>query len=416
LSRSRPIELILLVLALLASAGCAAGGRSAQFAQRSETLEGQESIAVKTLDLSEVDEPRILPHDDSAVELARTEDSAAFLDYVYADGYLIDLTPSPLREVCYEQSTSQSGCGASNCTNPRCRFCRRSDRCGNSCGDPQPIATCDCSMCDGSFRCGALGASESMFLHNAHQQCRAACASCTGCGQEFLAEAWLDYQDFYSLRGMAIVGAQVGAAAVLANTSLDEDFQEWHDDRIKSSGSDDFADAVSWLGDGTIMLPVVVGAAVLECFARDDQPVLRRVGRWGNRCSRSIVVGGPTVLGLQYLLGASRPVEGRGSSWKPFDDNNSVSGHAFMGATPFLNAAHMTESLPLKVTFYGLSTLPAWSRVNDQRHYLSQVLLGWGIAWLAADVVDRTERGQQKWVVVPYAAEGGMGLQSIVAF
>ncbi len=271
-------------------------------------------------------------------------------------------------------------------------------------------------MCDGSFWCGALGASESMFLHNAHQQCRVACATGTGCGQEFLAEAWLDYQDFYSLRGVAIVGTQVGIAAVLANTSLDEDFQDWHDDDIKGSGSDSFADAVSWLGDGRIMIPVVAGAALLECFARDDQPVLRGIGHWGNRCSRSVLVGAPTVLGLQYLLGASRPADGRGSSWKPFDDNNSVSGHAFIGATPFLNAARMTESLPLKVTFYGLSTLPAWSRVNDQRHYLSQVLLGWGIAWLAADVVDRTERSQQNWVVVPYAAEGGMGLQSIVAF
>ena len=239
---------------------------------------------------------------------------------------------------------------------------------------------------------------------------------CVGGGREFLGEVWLDYQDFYSLRGLAILGAQVGTAAVLANTSLDEDFQDWHDDNVKSSGSDDLADAVRWLGDGAIMLPVFASAALLECFVDDDRPVLKGIGQWGNRCSRSVLVGGPAVLGLQYLLGASRPVEGHGSSWKPFDDNNSVSGHAFLGATPFLNGAKMTESFPLKVALYGLSTLPAWSRVNDQRHYLSQVLLGWGIAWLAADVVDRMERSQQSWAVVPYAAEGGVGLQSILVY
>ena len=227
---------------------------------------------------------------------------------------------------------------------------------------------------------------------------------------------WLDYQDFYSLCGLAIVGAQVGAAAVLANTSLDQNFQNWHDDNIRGGGSDNLAEAVSWLGDGAIMVPVFAGAAMLDCFARGDQPVLKGIGNWGNRCSRSVLVGGPTVLGLQYLLGASRPIEGRGSSWRIFDDNNSVSGHAFIGATPFLTAAMMTENVPLKVTLYGLSTLPAWSRVNDQRHYFSQVLLGWGIAWLAADVVDRTERSQRNWVVVPYATDDGLGLQSTVVF
>ncbi len=226
----------------------------------------------------------------------------------------------------------------------------------------------------------------------------------------------LDFQDFYSLRGLAIMGAQVGVAAVLANTSLDGDFQNWHDDNVRSNDSDDLADGVRWLGEGKIMIPIFAGAAVLECFAKSDQPVLQTVGNWGSRCSRSVLVGGPAVLGVAYLLGASRPVEDRGSGWKPFDDYNSISGHSFIGATPFLTAANMTQSVPLKVAFYGLSTLPAWSRVNDRRHYLSQALLGWGFAWLAADVVNRTERGQQNWVVVPYAAGDGMGLQSIVAF
>ena len=227
---------------------------------------------------------------------------------------------------------------------------------------------------------------------------------------------WLDYQDFYSLRGLAIVGAQLGVAAVLANTSLDQNFQNWHDDNVRGGGSDNLAEAVRWLGDGAVMVPVFAGVAVLGCFAGNDQPLLKGIANWGNRCSRSVLVGGPTVLGLQYLLGASRPIEGRGASWRLFDDNNSVSGHAFIGATPFLTAAMMTENVPLKVTLYGLSTLPAWSRVNDQRHYLSQVLLGWGIAWLAADVVDRTERSQRNWVVVPYATDDGVGLQSTIVF
>jgi membrane-associated phospholipid phosphatase len=319
-----------------------------------------------------------LLEDVASDEIAAESESATPLDRIYTDGVLIDLAQSPLREVCGE---------------------RLSEPCRST-----------------STACRCCGACDSLSLHSLHQHCRAACAACLGGGQEFLVEMCRDYRDFYSLRGLAIVGAQVGGAAVLANTSLDQDFQDWHDDNVKSNGSDDFADAVRWMGDGRIVIPVFAGAALLECFARDDQPVFRTVGNWGGRCSRSVLVGGPTVLGLAYLLGASRPCEDRGSTWKLFDDSNSVSGHAFIGATPFLNAANMTESFPLKVAFYGLSTLPAWSRVNDQRHYLSQVLLGWGIAWLAANVVDRSERGERNWVVVPYAADGGVGLQSIVVF
>ena len=300
------------------------------------------------------------------------------VEHVYAEGILVELTESPSRDVCFERLSQASWFKS----------------------------TSSCS-------CGSGG---SMFFHGLHQHCRATYATCLTGGQKFLAKTWLDYQDFYSPRGLAIVGVQVGAAAVLANTSLDQNFQNWHDNSVRSADSDDLADKVRWLGEGKIMIPVFAGAAIFECFARDDQPVFQAVGNWGSRCSRSVLVGGPTVLGLGYLLGASRPIEGRGSGWKPFEDNNSASGHAFMGATAFLNAAQMTECVPLKVAYYGLSTLPAWSRVNDQRHYLSQVLLGWGIAWLAADVADRTERSQRNWIVLPYGGDGGLGLQSIIAY
>ena len=33
----------------------------------------------------------------------------------------------------------------------------------------------------------------------------------------------------------------------------------------------------------------------------------------------------------------------------------------------------------------GLGLLTGWSRINDRKHCLSQVLLGWTIAWNAVD-------------------------------
>ena len=42
----------------------------------------------------------------------------------------------------------------------------------------------------------------------------------------------------------------------------------------------------------------------------------------------------------------------------------------------------------MKSLFYGLSVLPGFSRVNDEKHYLSQVALGWYLAYLSADVIE----------------------------
>ncbi|MEZ6069860.1 MAG: hypothetical protein R3C10_06170 [Pirellulales bacterium] len=91
------------------------------------------------------------------------------------------------------------------------------------------------------------------------------------------------------------------------------------------------------------------------------------------------------MLALQAVTGASRPGESTSEShWKPFDDNNGVSGHAFMGAIPFMSAAKMTDNIWFKGALYAASALPAMSRVSDDDHYFSQAFLGWWMAYMAA--------------------------------
>ena len=68
------------------------------------------------------------------------------------------------------------------------------------------------------------------------------------------------------------------------------------------------------------------------------------LGEWGDRSLRGVLLGTPPLLITQRLLGGSRPGENReASEWQPFEDNNAVSGHAFMGAIPFLTAMQMTD-------------------------------------------------------------------------
>ena len=100
------------------------------------------------------------------------------------------------------------------------------------------------------------------------------------------------------------------------------------------------------------------------------------------------------MLLMQWVVGGSRPGEAHsGSHWEPFQDDNGVSGHAFMGAIPFLNAANMTDNRWLRAGCYLGSGMAGLSRINDDSHYTSQAVLGWWMAYLAARSVDNTQTG-----------------------
>ncbi|HEX3870986.1 MAG TPA: phosphatase PAP2 family protein, partial [Pirellulales bacterium] len=62
----------------------------------------------------------------------------------------------------------------------------------------------------------------------------------------------------------------------------------------------------------------------------------------------------------------------------------------------------MTERPVLKAAFYGLSIMPALSRINDEAHYPSQAFLGWFMAYAAATAVDNTQRGNTNYRFFPY--------------
>jgi hypothetical protein len=206
-----------------------------------------------------------------------------------------------------------------------------------------------------------------------------------------------DHQNFYQWHTFWNFSLALGGGAVLANTSLDADFQDWYQNDVRSSGTDDFASFVKTFGEGQIFIPSFALLAVTGRYLDECYPTCHQRGRiltnFASRTTRGYMVGAPSLLLGQYLLGASRPCDHRswGSKWQPFKDENSLSGHAFMGATPFITAAQMSDSRLLKGTFYFFSTMTAWSRVNDDKHYLSQICLGWYLSYLSCRAVSQTE-------------------------
>lgn len=228
-----------------------------------------------------------------------------------------------------------------------------------------------------------------------------------------LSDAWSDHRHYYCIKNAGKVAIGVGAAAVLANTGADESLRREFQERLRSIRTDEVSEALhvpKFLGNGYATIPVFAASALAGSYF-DEMPLGHGVGEWGNRSLRTILVGAPPMLAMQWVTGASRPGEtSAGSGWKPFDDTNGVSGHAFMGAVPFLSAAKMTDNPFSKAGLYFASTLPGLSRINGDSHYSSQVILGWWMAYLAASAVDETQLAEKHLTIAPTILPDGVGV------
>ncbi len=224
-----------------------------------------------------------------------------------------------------------------------------------------------------------------------------------------------DYGNFYSLPELVALSGGIGLAAIYANVkvddqTIDENFQHWHNTHVVNPKRAKFAYPIGELGNGRYFVPTyVICLGAREAWP--DSPLANFFGEWGDRSLRSFLVGAPVVLALQYGLGASRPEDStNGSRWVPFDGDNSVSGHAFIGGVNFINAAKMTDNIPLKSALYVASFVPGWTRIIRDKHYLSQVMLGWWVAFLSANAVDWTEQQQSGWQITPAVNDEGLSI------
>ncbi len=230
----------------------------------------------------------------------------------------------------------------------------------------------------------------------------------------YAGNVWQDYRHFYSREGLGLLAIGVGVNAILANTSLDQDFRDSLQDN--AVGDPDAFDWAKALGETWVVVPATLGLwAVDEWIDRrgwfNQHGWHQDVGGWARQTCRALLVGAPANYSLQVLIGSSRPTDTDGDSrWRPFHDNNGSSGHAFVGAVPFLTAAKRTDSLLLKSILIFGSGLSGYSRIYDDAHYLSQVLLGYYVAVLAVEATEGTQQSPYQYRVVPINIQGGVGI------
>ena len=204
-----------------------------------------------------------------------------------------------------------------------------------------------------------------------------------------------DYGNLYNRNNVKNFGVVLLGAGVMANTKIDANFQNWYDGHVRSGFSKELGEVSKIFGEGKYFIPIVVTSAFSCRFLQEQRRMPEcQFGDFTDRTMRGYFVGAPTLLVAQLALGGDRPRDEGGSYWRPFRQDHGVSGHAFMGAVPFITAAQMTDKPCVKGLFYAASTLCAWSRVDEDAHYLSQAVLGWYLAYLSVRAVSRTEGGK----------------------
>jgi len=163
--------------------------------------------------------------------------------------------------------------------------------------------------------------------------------------------------------------------AGLAVAMFDEDIQERVLER-RNKTSQKLSDIASQGGNGLALSGLIAGLYVTGEIAGE-----RGLRRTALLSAESFIIASLLTSVLKFAVGRARPKSGEGSdSYHPFAAKSGYasfpSGHSSGAWSVASVIADQTDSLIIDVTAYGLATLAAFSRVHDDKHWTSDVLLG----------------------------------------
>lgn len=173
--------------------------------------------------------------------------------------------------------------------------------------------------------------------------------------------------------------------AIAAATLADRGLNDWFRDQ-RTAGSDGVARV--FRNGGEPEFAFGIPASILAAGVISGRPELRRRG---GRVLLSVVTAGLTTGALKRLSGRLRPAETNDPFlFKPFSDHDAFpSGHTTMA---FALATSLSEEIGDRwagAALYAFATGTAWSRMNDRRHWFSDVLAGATVGFTAAKIVER---------------------------
>lgn len=178
------------------------------------------------------------------------------------------------------------------------------------------------------------------------------------------------------------VSAALGTVAAL---SLLDDAVQHGSQATRTPGGDAAARAFRRMGQPEVYLPVALGTLAVGLISGDDD-----ITRSGGRIAGSLAVAGLTGNTLKLFVGRNRPTFTTDQyQFKPFSSRASwPSGHAAQAFALASSVSDELHSVPASLGLYTLATLTGWSRINDNRHWLSDVVGGALIGIISTKIVN----------------------------
>ncbi len=173
--------------------------------------------------------------------------------------------------------------------------------------------------------------------------------------------------------------AVIGVASV-----ADRGVDGWIQDQ-RSSQSDAVARGFRNGGQPEVVFGVAGGIVVAGVVS--GRPSLRRSGV---RVLSSVVVAGVTTAVFKRGMGRLRPSETTDPYvFKPFTQHDAFpSGHSTLAFALATSLGEEVHNRWVTAALYAGATGTAWSRLNDHRHWLSDVMAGAAVGITAAKVME----------------------------
>ena len=182
-------------------------------------------------------------------------------------------------------------------------------------------------------------------------------------------------------RRTATVAGILFGAALLGDRSVRHEAQEH-----RGTGSNSMARMGNRLGEWRFIVPALSAGYLAGAVtgSKDLKRVMFHAG------AAALLATGVSSS-IKYTIGRTRPdFAGDPDQFRPFSGNNSFpSGHTAVAFAIATAIADETDDSWSDVALYGAATLTAMSRINDDRHWTSDVLVGGLIGHLSGKWVSR---------------------------
>ncbi|MCJ7580876.1 MAG: phosphatase PAP2 family protein [Candidatus Aminicenantes bacterium] len=193
-------------------------------------------------------------------------------------------------------------------------------------------------------------------------------------------------------RNFFTLAAVVGTGALCFLT--DQNIKRWVDSN-NAGIFDDIWESITNTGNGVFLGGLLASHYIVgEIFKLDN---MRKIALLG---VESFVISGVLVGLLKYSIGRARPYTGESrASFHPFSSASSYysfpSGHATSAFSVATVIAEHSKEFLVDLAAYGMATLVAMSRIQKNKHWVSDVFIGSVLGFLIGKKISDLNRGDK---------------------